>query len=363
MKTVSEFEAQLLRILHGFFGRLPADQLLGLVEAEAPGPACLSRNAVELVIDTMQKGVIYELARGGGWKRERFLIEDKIAEGRLWSRRNPEELGFRFSEESLKFLIWITANHPNRPQTRWSPEESRLTVGDRLLFYLAFESLRGADVISGLMKLPPFANHALIWLTSLGDLVEAEIPPPKNWDFSIWLSGQGAFVLECLQARLAERWFQLEQRKLCISQPEAMRTLGRVQHRLLTALFDAAEKADRRDLCRFFLIAMNRHLEIAEAPAYNLDLNNLRLADRMEVWDSASVGFRQLDRLARWTREAVSTGFYDEGYTAAQLWKSDWEDLEGDKVCQEAGHRLQALEPIGPGSPNRTNQSENLSAT
>ena len=114
MKSVSPFEANLLRILHGFFGRVPADRVLRLVETETHCPKCLSRNAVELVKDTLQKGAAFYLAQAGGWRRGRFLRDDRIAEGRLWNRSPPAELGLSFSEHSLRFLMWITANHPNR---------------------------------------------------------------------------------------------------------------------------------------------------------------------------------------------------------------------------------------------------------
>lgn len=371
MKTVSRFEANLLRILHGFFGRVSSDRVLSLVETELPCPKCLSRNAVELVKDTLQKGVPYYLAQQGGWKRERFLRNERIAEGRLWNRTPPEELGLSFSQHSLRFLIWLTANHPNRPQEKYQPREEQLTSGDWFLFYLAYESLRGTDPARGLMEQPPFAKHALLGLMAVSDLVDFEIKPPKQWNFTPWLSGQGASILESLQSRLAERWYQFESQKIGITQPETMRRLGRRQTQILTQFFDAAEKAERRDLCRFFLIAMDRYLRAANfrevnrgAELYRLDLKDMRLADRLEMYQSAAAGLRQMERLHHWNRTARSIGFYDEGYTAAQLWKSDWEHLEGDRVYAEAQARLTAFEPLGgkPKAPAPT-QDDNQNPT
>jgi hypothetical protein len=182
MKTVSRFEANLLRILHGFFGRTSSDQVLKLVQTEIDCPNCLNRNAVDLVKDTLQKGVPMYLAQQGGWRRERFLRNEQISEGRLWDRTPPEQLGLSFSQHSLRFLMWITANDPNRSRLEPGPAESQLTVGDRLLYFLAFQSLRGTETIRGLMDQAPFQNHALLWLACLADMGEAEAP--QSWDFS-----------------------------------------------------------------------------------------------------------------------------------------------------------------------------------
>lgn len=365
MKTVSRFEANLLRILQGFFGRVSSDQVLRLVAMELRCPRCLSRNAVELVKDTLQKGVPYYLARHDGWKRERFLRNEHIAEGRLWNRTPPEDLALTFSQESLRFLIWITANHPNRPEAKFTPDEEQLTTGDRFLFYLAFETLRGTDPARGLLDQPPFANHSLVWLMALSDLMEYEIQTPKQLDFTRWVSGTGACIIESLQSRLTERWQQMEAQKIRINHPEIMRRLGQRQTLILNQFFDAAEHAERKDLCRFFLLAIDRFLRVAQsreaarnAPLYRLEMKDLRLADRMEVYQSAAAGLRQMDRLNKWNRTARSIGFYDEGYTAAQLWKADWEHYEGDRIAGEVEDRLSALEILGrppqPGTPKTT---------
>ncbi len=365
MKSVSLFEANLLRILRGFFGREPADRVLRLVESETACPKCLSRNAVELVEDTLQKGVAGFLARLGGWRRARFMRDGRIAEGRLWNRTPPAELGLSFSGHSLRFLMWLTANHPNRSRLERVPAESELTLGDRLLLFLAYETLRGTEPIRGLMEQPPFRRHALLWLAYLPDFVEAE--PRRSWDFAPWMDGPGSWIVESLQPRLSEAWLKMERQKSRIVNPNTMRRLGELQRRVLTQFFDAAEAAGRQDLCRFFLAAMNRYLQDASTagqpvPFQQLHLKSLRMADRFEVYRAAAAGLRQMDRLDHWNRVARSIGFYDEGYAAAQLWKADWEDLEGDRLCAESQTRLRQLEPLGAGgSGTRTSASSEAS--
>lgn len=366
MKTVSRFEANLLRILQGFFGRVSSDQVLRLVTAESRCPKCLSRNAVELVKDTLQKGVPAYLAQHDGWKRERFLREEQIAEGRLWNRTPPDQLGLTFSKQSLRFLIWITANHPNQPQEKFKSNEEQLTTGDRFLFYLAYESLRGTDPVRGLLEQPTFTNHSLLWLMALADLLEYETKPPKQWNFAPWVTGAGAAIVESLQTRLTERWQQMESQKIRINQPETMRRLGTRQTKILTQFFDAVEHAERRDLCRFFLLAIDRFLRATRSreaarntPLFRMEMKDMRLADRMKVYQSAAAGLKQMERLDLWNRTARSTGFYDEGYTAAQLWKADWEHYEGDRIAAEVKDRLSALELLGSQRPTGTPQNKN----
>src|SRR5262245_21587153 len=105
MKSVSRFEANLLRILQFFLRAAPLEQVQSLIGGRLQVPKCLSRDAVGLVQDTLAKGCTRVLAGGlpgpfgrlGGWRRERFLRDGRIAEGRLWERTPPAELGLGFS--------------------------------------------------------------------------------------------------------------------------------------------------------------------------------------------------------------------------------------------------------------------------
>ena len=69
MKSVSRFEANLLRLLHYFLQQAPVQQALPLLEAKLDRPRCLSRAAVELVQDALAKGIMLLLVRLGGWRR------------------------------------------------------------------------------------------------------------------------------------------------------------------------------------------------------------------------------------------------------------------------------------------------------
>jgi hypothetical protein len=71
-----------------------------------------------------------------------------------------------------------------------------------------------------------------------------------------------------------------------------------------------------------------------------------------------------MERMGRWNLRARGIGYYDEGYAAAQLWKADWEDLAGDRLCAESRARLHALEPLGsPASITDDNNAASASAS
>ena len=123
MQSVSRFEANLLRLLYYFMRREPQERALPLLEERRPVPACLSRTAVRLVQEALAKGTTFLLAHGtigGGWRVERHLRgelnKEKPAEGRLWHRTPPEQLGLTFSRHSLELLIWLTAEQPKAQQ-------------------------------------------------------------------------------------------------------------------------------------------------------------------------------------------------------------------------------------------------------
>ena len=110
MHNVSRFEANLLRLLYFFLRREPVERALPLVENRMQAPPCLSRAAVRLAQDALAKGCVYMIVREReGWRSERFLRGERVADGRLWERTPPDQLGLSFSRHTLEFLVWITA--------------------------------------------------------------------------------------------------------------------------------------------------------------------------------------------------------------------------------------------------------------
>lgn len=355
-KAVNRFEAHLLRILWFLFRRLPIEQALPLVSGRHRRPPCLSRTAVELIQDTLAKGSVFLLATSGGWRRERWLRGEEIASGRLWEISSPEELALSFSPQSLEFLMWLTAEAPTDPQQPLELDNEALTLGDRYLLYLAYHALRKTDVGTALGQTPAFLSLGLCWLAFPDDFAENE-RAFSDACLEPWVTDEGTRVLEALTPQLAEQWVTMEQAKGRVHDCQWMLAWGKTQQAVLSAYFRRIDEAGRRDLARFFLLAMHRVLS-ANPPSQNwtghLSTGGLRMADRMETYRKALSAVQQLLDLQRWEQEARSIGYFDEGYQASQLWKTDWENLQGDELCRKAEALLRDVEPLqqrDPGDP------------
>jgi hypothetical protein len=351
MKVVSRFEANLLRLLHFFLRRVPAEQALPLVAAGLKAPGCLGRPAVELVRDALAKGTALLLARAGGWRRQRHLRGEAVVAGRLWERTPPRELGLDFSGETLDFLMWVTAVDPKRPRDCvWKPELSKLTPGDQAVLYFAYAALREENAHRDLelSSRPAFVRHGLCRLAFPEDFADGKADEPP--DFTPWTAGRGSFMLEALQPELRARWLRVERGKEDLSDHGRMRALGRSQELVLGAYYKAVESAGRLDLARFLLAAAAEVLpEGASARTWVGGLQapaGMRLADRAETYRAATAFLRSLDRMAAWTARARRTGYFDEGYAASQLWLADWERCDGDARLARAGEIIRHLDPL-----------------
>src|SRR6187549_2714827 len=106
-KSVSRFEANLLRILRFFLKQVPAEQGLRHIHDRMERPKCLSAAAVHLVQDSLSKGCVLYLVRAGAWKRDRFLRDGEPKFGRLWDRSTIERIALEFSPHVLEFLMWL----------------------------------------------------------------------------------------------------------------------------------------------------------------------------------------------------------------------------------------------------------------
>jgi hypothetical protein len=351
MTSVSRFEADLLRILQAVLGRVPAEGVRGLITARCPRPKCLSRGAVHLVQEALAKGCVWRLAREGGWIVDRHIRGDCVASGRLWERTSPEDLGLRFSGSTLEFLIWLTAEHPADRPARWKLKLHDLSISDRLVLFYGYEVLRAGAGPSRPVDLPQFARHALCRLAFTEDFSGATSPITP--DFSSWVEGLGACVLEALQPYLAERWITSEREKLLISEPSRVTALGRAQAAILKGFLDAVERTGRWDLARFLLLAAATTLRDEQwlrPRAWASSLKELRVADRAEVYRAALAFPHCLVRLREWDRQARGVGYFDEGYAAGQLWKADWEAHGGDALCEQAAAIVRTLDPLGSGA-------------
>ncbi|HZT79329.1 MAG TPA: hypothetical protein VFA26_03855, partial [Gemmataceae bacterium] len=296
------------------------------------------------------KGCVLTLVRRGAWRRERFLRGDGVADGRLWQRTPPTELGLAFSRHSLRFLVWATAQRPTNEQAAWKAPEKELTVADRLLLFLAYESVRGfPHELAALQRMPAFCNNVLCRLMYPEDF--AALAGRTALDFGPWTTGVGACILESLHHNLAARWVAVERSKFEVEDWQEMRALGQSQEEVLAPFLKAVEDAGRLDLARFLLRAAAILLTPDAEAAWwrgRITRPGPRLADRADTHRAALALLRQVERMHAWERQARGVGYFDEGYQASQLWKADWERQGGESLHQRARAIIQQLDPMRP---------------
>jgi hypothetical protein len=354
-RPVSRFELNLVRLLHFFLGRVPAEQARPLFDDRRASPPCLSVDCVHLVKDSLAKGCVLFLVRNGGWRTDRYLRDGLPVSGRVWQRIRPDARGLSFGRIVLDFLIYVTAGRPDlAPATPWNPQVD-LTPGDALFFLIAFDSLRALPaVLLPLREKSVFAKNPLCRLVFPADFPATD--DPSAVDFDPWFTGPQAAILECLQTWLAARWLHLERSKGQEASWAVLGRRGRAEGSILDAYLAAADRHGRRDLARFVLRSASAILTLSELAAefWSGGLRGdgpLRLQERIEIRRDAMVGPGRFGTLEHWTRQARGVGYFDDGYAANQLWKEDWEAANGDVAAATARRVLAEVEPLGPSSP------------
>ena len=336
MNIVSRFEASLLTIARSLTGQTPLDEALHLMRREHPQPPCLSRTAIELLKDSLAKGVIHRLATWG-WHETRHLRDEQVVAGRLWQRVSGDARQLHFSSATLEWLMWLTAVDATKYVKQPKQKPPQLSSGDLVFAVVAYLTIEHTLVAGPWIQQSTLANSPLLLLLA----PEADLPlvSKQRQSWSEWLAPERVWILEALQPLLANRWTLLEDRTRRQGDRATLSHIGHRKRAILRDFLNAIESAGRRDLARFLLVAAGRLLLNPQASGewfVNLDLRGVRLADREEVYRAGLFTFAELDRLRRWQDEAVGIGYYDEGYAASQLWKSDWETLHGAKVCAAA---------------------------
>jgi hypothetical protein len=258
-------------------------------------------------------------------------------------------LGLAFSELVPRFLIWLTARNPAGKNPHWPVlDRGQLTVGDQFFFYLSFGMLRGTEGERFFSSKELFFKNGLCRLAYPENFLHAA--REKRVDLGEWMSDSGVAMVEALQSDLIERWLQIEKSKAQIADWEQMQALGRSQELVLVSLLEAADRVGRRDLARWLLSTL--HALLPENPRVEWWTGGLRsagprLMDRSVTHRAALVLLRLLGRLKEWDNQARAVGYFDEGYVASQLWKSDWESWQGDVLAERAAALLRQTEPLG----------------
>lgn len=246
----------------------------------------------------------------------------------------------------MQVLIWLTSENFADPQSGLVIHPDKLSLGDRVFLLMTFAALQSTLGGAVLMAQPGFSGHGLIELLYPASV--AEMSEPHDIDIAFWLRKEHSWVLEALQMRLAQQWFRIEQDKRLSSNSGDVQRTGNLQAVILARLFDAAERSERKDLCVFLLVAGRQLFQMIESDHWfeGLDMRALRVADRTVIYRAGLAFFYGMQRLQEWTQRAQAVGFYDEEYHASQLWKSEWERLDGACLHQRAQRIIAMATPM-----------------
>jgi hypothetical protein len=355
VKTVSRFEARLLRLTEFFVGRANVSSGAHLLFGAEQEPPCISRPAIEALQDRLAKGIVGWLVREGGWRGEAYLRDGAASEGPVWRHTSPDALGLRLTGHSLRFLMWAASRDAQGQNAGWERSEEPRSLGDDVLLFLAYRAVRNGTaarletLLVSWRRLEPFRRSALVRLVYPLDLLTED---DETLDFDPWFNPPGDAVLECLQRPIVEGWLEVERRRRTIRNAVEMRHASERIERTLAAYLDAADRAGRRDLARCLLAAMRRwSREPAEAMRWSpqLDVSEFRLADRLRHRAQALAFPRAFLRTAPWFDRARTTTLVDEGYPTAKLLRSDWERFGGEasrafaeRLVQDADRGVEA---------------------
>lgn len=351
VRTVSRFEANLLRIARFVLKQAPVEQAQRLILDKIDRPSCLSNDCLFLLQDSLKKGIILFLVRAGGWKKERYLRMETPKFGRLWERTPPERLGLEFGKPTLEFLLWLTATRAKEERPFWRDDVRRHQIGDQLFIFLAYEALKvcDAELAANMRTSNICIENPLIRLAYAGDFATGQALPEPS--FSHWLTEPGIFVLEALQPYLENRWLSVERSKGQIGDWVTMSQQGQAQAQVLGAYLQAIEKIGRRDLGRFLMGVLSRLLATNDLNAsfWTGGLQGAgpsRFAERLETQRNALNVVRQVGRLREWQQTSRQAGYMDEDYAVSQYWLTVCEHYHFNEVVNRAERILQSVEPL-----------------
>ena len=350
---VSAFEANLLRLVRFILGDLPAEQASSIVHQRVTAPRGLSRNCVSLVQDTLKKGVIRFLVHSGGWRRDRFLHDGEPRAGWPWDRLPESKRRLAFSEHTLAFLVWLTAERPSDARQMWASPKSPPSLADHLVLLLACKRLQEfPEQWVALAHGTSVRANPFIWLAMPAQLAMDAVPNPP--DFAPLFAPPGPAILECLQGWLAACWIEADAAKATLADWQGLEQRAKYEEAALVGFLAVAETANRRDLARFILQGISQRLrgealELSQWTGGLAESRSLRLSERLAAKRSALSLLGALEVFDRWEREARSVGYFDDHYAAGQFWKADFESANGPELLAKYRAFTRELDPLASG--------------
>lgn len=315
MPAVSRSEANLLTLARVAVGAYPAQDALKLLLFAVEAPPKLGPTARGLLSDTLARGVVMGLVRGGGWESR--------GGGRLWERYPPPPL--RFTANLVRLFRWMLANPMAGAEVPQLALDAELTLAEQVVVTLLLEQLRGTGCEAALAAQPAVRQAPLVVLAHAAVLARVA-PLARVPALDVAAS---AVVLEGLRGVLARSWVHAERLKGEENRPQVLSRIGQAQRSVLDEFFSAIDRVGQRRLATFLVDAAVAWLATPRAPETYLAALDATapLRERAEARREAGAFLRAVARLRAWDREHRAVRFIDDGYDEAQRLVKDWERL------------------------------------
>ena len=328
-------EASLLTLARATLGVSGSADVQRLLVTSVSAPPNLGPTARSVLQDTLARGSVLALARGGGWAESHH--------GRLWERESPPKL--EFTNNVIRLLQWVLktplAEHEISPLVI----EGTLTPAEELFAVLLLERVKGTACEAGLAKQAALRTSALVVLAHTGTLALAHSLPAKPpvirlGDHGVYLAG--------LRDVIAKSWALDESAKREIDRPELLRRVGEAQAAVCQMYLDAIEGSLKtRRLAGFLIDAAGQWLSRPRtANDYTTAMNaTAPLRERMEARKNAASLLRAIARLQGWDSKHRAMHFLDDDFAEGQALIKDWNGF-GDAGFREAARLTSELEAL-----------------
>ncbi len=332
MIQVTSEEADLLRVARAVVGLSSYAEVERVLAGQRAAPAQLGPTAMQLLQDTLSRGIGLAVMRGGGWRQQ--------AQKRLWER-GPLP-GLEFEEASFQLLRWMLASPLADTTQKALPGRGSDSLADETLLALALTLVAETPCERGLAMLPRVRKSALCWVMQPAALARAEQMPDALPDFS---GTTLTFLLEAWQPMLARAWARIELTKGDIEDPAELTRIGKAQAAVLKGLFAAATTVKHRALLGF-LVEAGAQVLTGRRDSGDWTRNLLPttpLRERTEARKQSAAFLKALGTLRIWDAEHRAVRFFEDDYAQAQDLVKAWEPL-GDAGFREAERLVSELE-------------------
>ncbi len=335
MKQVTSEEAELLRVARAVVGLSSYAEIERVLAGQRAAPAQLGPTAMQLLQDTLARGVGLAVMRGGGWRQD--------GQKRLWERGPLPVL--EFEEASFQLLRWMLASPLADSTQKALPGRGSDSLADETLLALALTLVTETPCERGVGLLPRVRKSALCWVVQPAALARAQQLPDEAPDFSLADGAPLTFLLEAWQPMLARAWARIELTKGNIEDPAELTRIGKAQAAVLKGLFAAANTTKRRGLLGFLVEAgaqvLNGKRDSGDWIRNLLPTTPLR--ERTEARKQSAVFLKSLATLRAWDQEHRAVRFFEDDYALAQGMVKAWEPF-GDTGFREAQRLASELE-------------------